>query len=558
MPDEEPIKTCDHIKLEYEQLSDKDLISIDSNSIKEIDFKHFFQIENNEIFSEVIVGNDDSIVANLIKTLENSDWVAKGLKYLNNSEDKCPFCQQSINSELSNEIQKYFEGNITQKKQELTNLELEYKKLASSIPKTNDLSDIIKKIYPADHKEKINEYNLCYKELKYKLDNNVIKINNKISNLTQKIKLASTKEEIDVINIFFTEIITAIKSYNAKIASISKSKKDLQDLFFERIRWDKRDEIKTYSTNQTIKDKDISTLLNEIKKIETNIADNNNKINNLNASTQNLKVAINNINLGLEKFAIEDFKIIEAVDREGYYQLKRNNREAEFKSLSEGEKTIITFLYFVEVCKGVMEKNDKIYKEKIIVIDDPISSLSNNYVFKMSGLIANEFITNLESKNNGFKQVFILIHNLYFFHEMSNSAYIEAKNKVNFYRISKNRCSQINKLKYEELPKNNYEENWQIIKDREKGYTIRVLALAMRNILEQYCAFVNKDGIGKIHTIKARPINKLLHSDRDAINDYGEMDSESLLKDFKDIFTEDLKNENHYNIMLDLQNQKTS
>ena len=80
----------------------------------------------------------------------------------------------------------------------------------------------------------------------------------------------------------------------------------------------------------------------------------------------------------------------------------------------------------------------------------------------------------------------------------------------------------------------------------------------MRNILEQYCAFVNKDGIGKIHTIKARPINKLLHSDRDAINDYGEMDSESLLKDFKDIFTEDLKNENHYNIMLDLQNQKTS
>ena len=106
--------------------------------------------------------------------------------------------------------------------------------------------------------------------------------------------------------------------------------------------------------------------------------------------------------------------------------------------------------------------------------------------------------------------------------------------------------------------KNNYEENWQIIKDREKGYTIRVLALAMRNILEQYYAFVKKDGIGKIDKIKTRPINKLLHSDRDAINDYEEMDSESLLKDFKDIFTEDLKNENHYNIMLDLQNQKTS
>jgi DNA repair exonuclease SbcCD ATPase subunit len=69
LPDEEPIITCDQIKLEYEQLNNEDLISIDSNSIKEVDFNQYTQIENDAIFSEIIVGNDNSIVANLIKKL---------------------------------------------------------------------------------------------------------------------------------------------------------------------------------------------------------------------------------------------------------------------------------------------------------------------------------------------------------------------------------------------------------------------------------------------------------------------------------------------------------
>ena len=176
----------------------------------------------------------------------------------------------------------------------------------------------------------------------------------------------------------------------------------------------------------------------------------------------------------------------------------------------------------------------------------------------MSGLIANEFIKNLGNENNGFKQVFILTHNLYFFHEMLNSAYVVKKNNVNFYRISKNKYSQINKLEHKELPKNNYEENWQIIKDGR--YPIRVLVLAMRNILEQYCAFLKKKEFKDMFdgNTKTRAINKLLHSDRDAINDYGEMDSEIIFNDFKDIFTIDLENEDHYNKMMDLQNQKIS
>ncbi len=82
----------------------------------------------------------------------------------------------------------------------------------------------------------------------------------------------------------------------------------------------------------------------------------------------------------------------------------------------------------------------------------------------------------------------------------------------------------------------------------------------MRNILEQYCVFLKKNEFKKVidDKTKTRFVNKLLHSDRDAINDNEEMDSKIIFSEFKDIFTEDLQNEDHYNIMMGLQKQKTS
>ncbi len=81
-------------------------------------------------------------------------------------------------------------------------------------------------------------------------------------------------------------------------------------------------------------------------------------------------------------------------------------------TLSEGEKMIISFLYFMELCKGKENEQEVLTKEdKIIVIDDPISSLSHTYIFNISMLIKKYFF----NKN---KQVFVLTHSLYFFHEL--------------------------------------------------------------------------------------------------------------------------------------------
>ena len=75
---------------------------------------------------------------------------------------------------------------------------------------------------------------------------------------------------------------------------------------------------------------------------------------------------------------------------------------------------VISFLYFLERCKGEV-KSDSTSTNKIIIIDDPISSLSHIHIFNIGRLIHNEFL-----RTDTYEQVFILTHSLYFFYELTN------------------------------------------------------------------------------------------------------------------------------------------
>ena len=58
-----------------------------------------YDIENHSIFTEIIIGSQNSSVSQLIEQLQNSDWVRKGLKYLPKDIEeavKCPFLSSPI------------------------------------------------------------------------------------------------------------------------------------------------------------------------------------------------------------------------------------------------------------------------------------------------------------------------------------------------------------------------------------------------------------------------------------------------------------------------------
>ncbi|CAH0122830.1 hypothetical protein PAE9249_05442 [Paenibacillus sp. CECT 9249] len=87
------------------------------------------------------------------------------------------------------------------------------------------------------------------------------------------------------------------------------------------------------------------------------------------------------------------------------------------QTLSEGEKTFVTFLYFMHLLNG-SNNRDLITENKVVVIDDPISSLDSNVLFIVSNLIL-KLIDDIRNNQNNIVQLFVLTHNVYFHKEVT-------------------------------------------------------------------------------------------------------------------------------------------
>jgi len=236
---------------------------------------------------------------------------------------------------------------------------------------------------------------------------------------------------------------------------------------------------------------------------------------------------------------ITNFSIQKCEDK--FYRIVRENEnENNFESLSEGEKMIISFFYFVQLCLG-KEKENEIDNKKIIVIDDPISSLSHIYIFNLAQLIKKDFFAKAKERN--FENIFVLTHSLYFFYELS--PFLNKKtNEKKFFRLSKDKNSKIREMVYNEI-QNDYQAYWQIIKDSKCEDMINpIIPNVMRNILEHFFGFIDNttldEVIKKIDQQKygafIRYIQRESHSDRSNISDYKEINIKIFLSAFREVF----------------------
>lgn len=151
------------------------------------------------------------------------------------------------------------------------------------------------------------------------------------------------------------------------------------------------------NTNLVSITEEIETTKNEIEVIKTTI-------DTLEIDLKEHRRPAHEINDDIKRYLGRDE--IKFSVKENGYQITRYEEIAH--SLSEGEKTAITFIYFL---KTLQENNFKI-EEGIIVIDDPISSLDSNSLYN-----AFQFLKN-RTKNSA--QLIILTHNYSFFKEVKN------------------------------------------------------------------------------------------------------------------------------------------
>lgn len=556
-PSSKPVDSIDQLKEEIQRLNEAQ--GTQSPTIPEITFLAG-NIEIDPLFKEVITGNANSRVATLIDALHNSDWVKTGLDF--ETKGVCPFCQRPYHEDdIIAELKSYFNEDYEKALADIENKGRVYKNAIELIPNIDAFSNI-----PIIQNLE-QDFTVAFKAYKEAIKSNLIKIREKYQTPSQIIELENTSIKLDVVNSIIRQANTIIKVFNKKVIGIEHELIVIKQKFWARLRYEYDQSVTDYNEQN-------ASARTKIQTCETTKQNLQNQINKQKAIIEaerqnivNIEDSINHINAMLVDMGIVDFKITKCKE-EGLYRVVREDEEKPvFKTLSEGERTIISVLYFVETCQGILEKN-KVPKKRIIVIDDPVSSLSNMYIFNIGRLLRNVFYPELTKDDTKttrfaikpkFEQIFILTHSLYFFYEMTEMSEDKRHTSQSLFRISKSKAgSKIDIMHYEYI-QSDYHAYWMAIKDPHTNPAL--LANCMRNIIEYFFNFVEKKDLNNVFTQAKfkqpkyqafqRYINRESHSLGQNIYDFKDFDYDIFMDALRMVF-EEMGYLEHYKKMINL------
>lgn len=543
LPEASPDYTADNLKTEASSIEGEGAVTY--NKIPNIS-AGWLSIEGNSLWSKIIVGSQEGSVAEFIAKAGNFDWVKEGLQFVSNDKDKqeCPFCQQeTITKSFIDSISSVFDEAYKDDVNSLESMKSIYETLTSSL----NLQDISNSALAS--KELAEAWNIAFEALKASVRENVLLIGNKIKSPSAAVSLTDTKATVDVLNGLLNDLNTLIESHNDKLTNKKKTRDDIKARFWALMRWDYDQTISAYSQSATGIENEASQISQDASKINKSIEASNLKISNLRKQTVNIEESIENINRGLVEIGIDGFSVIS--HGENFYRVSRASDQGNaFHSLSEGEKTVISFLYFIELCKGQKTAN-AVPQTKVVVIDDPISSLSHLYVFNIGQLIKRYFIN-----DKSYAQVFVLTHSLYFFYELTHTNKEKRAETQHLFRVIKNaNGSSVISMSYEEI-QNDYQSYWSVIKDQASPPAL--IANCMRNIVEYFFNFVQKKDFNNVFQKPAlsgdkfvtfyRYMNRESHSLGQNIFDIKEFDHQVFKDGLRLIFEESGYGE-HYQAM---------
>lgn len=560
--------SIESLQAEYDSLTQSDKAL---PTLIELPSPPSLSIEETTILSEPIVGSSSSQLTEFITELNNQNWVKNGKdSYLAEEQTKCPFCQKdtiddTFRSELAALFDKTYDSNV----QKVEAISKSYGDAVSNYITSIQDAFINCSLYDPN----LHKVDPVIALLERVYQDNLDLIKSKIEKPSLSIEIIDYQEKSAPLMSISEEINAAVKVIITKARKFKESKKDIQDRMWDSVRYHTESIFSLEKRLIDEKDSDIKQLnadLKRVKQVGQKVAS---RISYLRSKTSNIDDTIERININLKSLGLTSFEIVSSTDPEqqNYFVLSRGEKTNEgkevFKSLSEGEKTLITFLYFIEKCNGSMSKDSDIAdKEKLIVIDDPISSLSQNYIYDIASLTHTKII-----KGNKFKKVIVLTHSLFFYQELLKLApqgkdrkgNDRFNDKYSLYRLNKKQYTNVQPMNKGEL-KNDYQSLWQIIKDVIEGSANPVvLPNVMRNIIEYYFGFVHKrDKLSDIlnelaekepeqgHKAFYRYINRSSHSDPTNIGLMVEVEPQAYLERFKSIFIES-QDEEHYHCMME-------
>ena len=474
-----------------------------------------------ELMGKPISSSSDTDFAKFIKALKATDWVRSGhTHFAGQTDGKCPYCQQKLPSNFDKEIAACFDAQYQDDISAINAFQRTYESEMDSVVAT--LEGNVSAAMP--------ELDLSEYEVKVQLLVDAITINKQ--RIAAKIKEPTSIASLEDTDSLLIEIGTLIDGFNKKIKENNEIVRDLKTkkVLCKKQVWEYlaellKADVAAYNKALSDLDTEIKALKDKMEQLKKDATAKKKEANELNKQIVNTEATIDSINVLLDNSGFEGFHLRAKDGVANTYEVIRPDGTVAEK-LSEGERNFIAFLYYYHLVKGSL--NSEAVKDKIVVIDDPVSSMDSGALFIVSALVRemievcynNTDYRSHKVDGDYIKQIFILTHNVYFHKEITHH---QAKryHSVSFYMIRK--IENISSVKLcvrqsQRVPteqenynpiQNSYAALWDEYKELKTANTVKNV---IRHILEYYfiqiCGYEGND----LHKIVLEQ-NKLLFVD---------------------------------------------
>jgi len=327
-------------------------------------------------------------IAKLKENRELESWIRAGLTHHTDSAE-CEFCGSAITDERLSTLQRHFSKAY----EDLTS------EVASQLARIENTEFII--TLP-DERDFMPDLKAPFALLKSRITDWITWANTVIAEFTTlaKHKQLSLESQISCavdtgraseITQIILDINSLVKTHNQKCMQIEKEKVAAKDAI-------EKHQAASFYQNNNISDREV-----EIQKVNDKVTKAQNLLMRIAGKKAAIEVQIQQQSIAAQKidetvqFLLPDNNISVAEVQGGSFEFRRGSSLA--NNLSEGEKTAITFAYFLTT----LENNGSSLSQTIVFIDDPISSLDSNHIYAIYALITKRLDPCL--------QIFVATHN---------------------------------------------------------------------------------------------------------------------------------------------------
>lgn len=369
--------------------------------------------ESDPILKKRVIGKDDVDIAAMIKKLGNSDWVREGRAFYDENGSICPFCQQSTTEAFAQSLNEYFDETFVTDSKTIDDLATNYstdaarlqQQIASIIASPSRFLDVEKlkaEKELLDSKVTINVQRLAGKKKEASL---IVELES-LCNIA-----AAINELIDSANVLVT-------THNEMVANLAQERDTLTSQVWKYVLEELKIDLAAYKTARDSLDKAITAMNGQIAVATTDKTRKAGEIRELESQTTSVQPTIDAINSLLMSFGFQGFSLAKTASGTSYKLIRSDGSDAK-ATLSEGEKTFVTFLYFYHLLKGSVSSSG-MTTDRVVVFDDPVSSLDSDILFIVGSLIKGLF-EEVRLGTGHIRQIFVLTHNVYFHKEVTYS-----------------------------------------------------------------------------------------------------------------------------------------